>query len=170
MIDAYTYRDGKREDYAKIQEFINNLDFFYPITVSELGGQWLIAETVDGEIVGTIWCFVQVPHAYLDYWAGSPVAATKLALIAEQLFKKSGVKYVRGVIKADNLKALRLATAKLGSNMLFETDYCMVYKEINRGVKTDRDNNKHNSGCERTGTSSDEYATAACSEVSRTNG
>ena len=169
MKDSYIYRDGHKKDFPKIQEFIDKLNFFYPVTINELEGQWLIAEDKTGNIAATIWCFAQRPHAYIDYWAGSPIAATKLALMAEQLMKNAGIKYVRGVIRADNLKALRLASAKEGSGMLFEIDYVLVYKELH-SVKTDRDNNKHNSGCERTGTSSDEYATAACSEVSRTNG
>jgi hypothetical protein len=121
------YRDGTKQDYPAIAEFIKSQDYFNEIDPETLGGQWLIAEH-EGKIYATVWCFVQAPHAYIDYWAGSGITGARIGLIAEYRLRKSGIRYMRGVIRQSNTSAHRLATEGIG--MLSGANFYLVFKEL----------------------------------------
>jgi hypothetical protein len=128
------YRDGTADDWPKIETFLAETDYFTAIDCATLGGHWLVAEH-DGDILATIWCFTERPHAYLDYFAGRGKTAATLGIIAETMLKRAGVQYVRGMIRSANTSALRLATEGLG--MLTVDKYNLVFKEIANGTAKD---------------------------------
>ena len=122
------YRLATVVDWPAISEYVHGRDYFMPIDPATLGGHWLIAVDAAGVLHGTIWFFGEVPHAYVDYWAGSHIIAARLGAILEKMLRANGVRSVRGVIKQNNDSAVRLADA-LGM-FTRSGDYLLVHRSI----------------------------------------
>jgi hypothetical protein len=126
-------RLGGEADYPQIEEFIEKRQYFQTLDCKKLGGTWILAFSDSGELRATLWFFMEPPHAYIDYWAGSGQALAALSLLAEALLVEKGIRYVRGVIGYDNTNAQRYAGTGLG--MLNDGyPYALVYKEIAHGA------------------------------------
>lgn len=121
------YRVGTVEDWPKIVQFLNDLEYFMPVDPGDIGGRWFIAEQ-DGEIKATLWFFGDPPNAYIDYFAASsPMVAARLMAQTEAVLKAHGIRYVRATVPKDNRAMARLANY-FGMNIAL--DYMNVFKEI----------------------------------------
>lgn len=129
-----TYRKATPLDWPAIAEFLFGQPYFGPVDLTTIGGHWLIAEEND-HVHATLWCFVEPPHAYIDYWASDhAMAAAKLGALGESYLRSHDVRYVHGLIHSDNESALRLAT---GLGMMAAGPYNRVFKEVGNGKHDD---------------------------------
>jgi hypothetical protein len=122
------YRLANISDYPAIADYVHKLDYFMPVDPSTLGGLWLVAEQ-DGVIVGTMWFFVGLGNAYVDYWAGDTAfIAARLGALTQEVLAQMGAKHVRGMIGALNVRAQRLA---MGLGMVStQEQYALAYKRL----------------------------------------
>jgi len=120
---------AKIADWPEITQFLSDTHYFMPIDIETLGGQWLVAKSDKGDLLGTIWFFAQPPHLFVDFWSASgPCAAGELGVRLEQFMRKHKIRYVHGMIACENTPAMRLATEGLG--MIASGPYNRVYKEV----------------------------------------
>jgi len=126
------YREGTSEDFGKIS-WLLTISNYYPATNAQrLGGNWIVAETDDGEIVGCIWAFAQAPNAYVDYWFVIPrfrksKVPARLMVAMQHALGEAGVKYVRATVLADNVDATRMVEA---IGMYTHDGYKLAYKAL----------------------------------------
>lgn len=127
------YRSGKPEDLLAITKLVSQGDYYMPTDATAVGGQWIVAETEDTqEIVGVVWFFTQPPQAYIDYYYVHPdyrntSVAAKLLIRLQMETKRSGVRFVRAMIRQGNENAAKLA---LAMGMIVDPGYCLACKEI----------------------------------------
>lgn len=125
------YRLGGVADWPAISGLLSHSDYYGPTNAAEVGGRWLVAEH-DGQIVGTVWAFIDTINAYVDYlyvaprYRKTPVPAKLLANMHEYL-SNLGVKRVYSNVRDDNQDAKRLVE---GFGMQLESGYALGYKEI----------------------------------------
>jgi len=122
------YRPAIHADWAAIGEYIASKDYFMPIDPAQLGGSWLLA-IQDNKIRGTIWTFTAQGNAFIDYWtADTPQIAAHLGAFMYHNLQLNGIKYVRAMIKTDNLVAQRMATKIFGMGIV--DNYSMAFRSI----------------------------------------
>ena len=142
------YKIATPDNFPAIKKFVDATGYFWPVEPEKIGGHWLIA-IHKNKICGTVWFFGEPPHAYVDYWVGRNVIATRLGAQLEDIFKKAKVKFVRGMIHTTNLPAIKLA---MGLGMKGDGPYVSMYKDIDDGREENRtDNNNSAENCARTG-------------------
>lgn len=125
------YREGTSSDWPEITGLIALSEYFMPIYPPTLGGHWVVAEH-DGRIVGCIWAFIGVPHAYIDYLYVLPAhrkskVPARLILAMQHALKEAKVRYVRCNVLQENKEAARMVQA-LG--VVVHENYLLGYKEI----------------------------------------
>lgn len=125
------YRVATPEDLPQVSKVIEDGGAYGPIDASTLDGVIIVADW-EGEIVGCMWAMVCGRHAYLDCFNVKPKfkgsrAALGLYLAMQKALEALGVKYVRGMIKADNKNPKRLAEFMGATG---DDGYMLYYKEI----------------------------------------
>ena len=127
------YKVATYQDWPEITVLLASTGYYYPIDASTLGGQFVIARSRSGEVVGCVWAFHGSGHAFVDFYAVRPgygrVAAKLLAALTK-LLRGAGVKHVRMTIKTDNIPAQRMADA---FDVQLENGYTLGYKRLDHG-------------------------------------
>lgn len=125
------YRMAGPSDFPAIREFLDGTEYFHPVNPSDIGGHWIIAEH-DGKIRGTVWCFIEAPQCFVDYWAANgAVVAAKVIECLRKFCVVNGVRFVHGIIASNNLPAQRLALQ--GFEALVAGPYTRMFKELPNG-------------------------------------
>ena len=126
-----TYREGRVSDMPAITKMLGESNYYLPTNAAEIGGRWVVAEH-DNEIVGFIWAFAAGVQAYVDYWYVHPRwrktrVPARLVAIMQANLQAAGTRFVRGVMRSENLDATRLAA---GFGVALDHGYALAYKEL----------------------------------------
>lgn len=121
------YRLAHEEDLPAVQKLIDSSDL-EKFHATELDGMIMVAE-LRGELIGCFWAMVCGRHALLDYlivrpdWQHSGIGLKLIAHLFRELNGR-GIRYLRGVVHADNKtmhRVYELFQADLAPNYTYVT-------------------------------------------------
>ena len=161
-----TYRVGLGKDHAAIKKMVDDTGYYNPIFPESMGGRWVVAEH-EGDIRACVWCMIERPNAYLDYWVGTGRTAFRLLAELELGLRKAGVTLVRAMIHESNTSALRMAVD--GLEAYGQRGYALIAKELQNGNEENRDDSS-NGRPERAGDEHTESPGTADTESAGTDG
>ena len=130
------YRVGTVADYHQIKKLVDDTGYYNPIFPSMAGGHWVVAEN-EGTIHACVWCMIEKPNAYMDYWVGTGRTALKLMVKLEAGLRQIGITLVRAMIHDSNTSEIRMAIDALGASGA--TGYAIIAKELRNGNEDNHD-------------------------------